>query len=173
MTDMATVMGIGSTSPTPGGKSRVNRSTKRGHVRELGLGPYPVVNLARAGKKAFGFQQMIADGLDPKNEHEKSHGRSFGDAADAYFDSMKTRWSNEKTRWPLEVTPIRIFASCTKSPNDIPIRCGGHSACSLPGGASPFCYGRDIMPVMVPAFRVGQQINPKDCPTLYARLSAL
>ncbi|MCB1415127.1 MAG: DUF4102 domain-containing protein, partial [Nitratireductor sp.] len=43
-----------------GGKSWVYRWTKRGHVRELGLGPYPVVSLAKARKKAFEYRQMIA-----------------------------------------------------------------------------------------------------------------
>lgn len=85
-------------------KAWVFRWTKRGHVREIGLGPFPAITLASARSKAFGYREMIAEGLDPKIEREKLDGRTFGNAADAYFESMKSRWTNAKTRWQWEIT---------------------------------------------------------------------
>ena len=32
-------------------------------------------------------------------------------------------------------------------------RCGGYSAYSKPGGASPICYPQDVTPAMIEAFR--------------------
>ncbi len=87
-----------------GSKAWVFRWTKRGHVREIGLGPFPAITLASARTKAFEYRQMVAEGLDPKIEREKLGGRTFGSAADAYFESMKSRWTNAKTRWQWEIT---------------------------------------------------------------------
>jgi integrase len=97
-----------------GGKSWVFRWTPRGgKVREMGLGPYPAMSLSNARKKAFEYRQMVANGLDPKRERDKQHGKTFGDVADAYLVAMQPRWTHERSRaqWKTTLTtdcaPIR------------------------------------------------------------------
>ncbi|MEM7069981.1 MAG: tyrosine-type recombinase/integrase [Pseudomonadota bacterium] len=87
-----------------GSKAWVYRWTKRGHVREIGLGPYPAISLAKARSRAFEYRQLVADGLDPKIERDRLDGRTFGEAADDCFDNMKSRWTSRKTRWQWEIT---------------------------------------------------------------------
>lgn len=87
-----------------GSKSWVFRWTKRSRVREMGIGPYPAVTLSNARKRAYEYRQMVANGLDPKFERDKVSGLTFGEAADAYFDAMQSRWTNDKNRWQWETT---------------------------------------------------------------------
>ena len=75
--------------PVPG-KSR---------IREMGLGAYPDVSLAKAREKADWCRTTIADGLDPKNERDKETGKTLGEVADLYMASMQDRWTNEKSKW--------------------------------------------------------------------------
>ncbi|MEP6445225.1 MAG: Arm DNA-binding domain-containing protein [Hyphomicrobiales bacterium] len=44
---------------------------KGGKVREMGLGPYPAISLAKARDEAAGFRRMIAEGIDPKADRDK------------------------------------------------------------------------------------------------------
>lgn len=82
-----------------GSKSWVFRYTpKGGKVREMGLGGYPAVSLEKARIKADEFRAMVADGKDPKNERDKETGKTFGEAADSFYDAMQARWSNPKSR---------------------------------------------------------------------------
>ena len=82
-----------------GSKSWVFRWSKKGHVREMGLGPYPIISIAQARTTAFEYRRMVATGLDPKVERDFDEGKTFGEVADAYYESMKSRWTSEKTRW--------------------------------------------------------------------------
>ncbi len=100
-----------------GTKSWVYRYTpKGGKVREMGLGGYPGTTLAKARDKAQESREIVAAGSDPQNERNKQQGTTFGQAADAFYKSMLTTWTNEKSRmqWKrtLEVTckPIRNMA---------------------------------------------------------------
>lgn len=81
-----------------GSKSWVFRWTVKGHVREMGLGPYPALSLANARKKAFEYRQLVANGLDPKIERDKQYGKTFGEVADAYLKAMASRWTHPTTR---------------------------------------------------------------------------
>ena len=108
-----------------GSKAWVFRWTKHKHVRELGLGPFPAITLASARNKAFEYRQMIAEGMDPRIEREKLHGRTFGSVADTYYKSMKSRWTNAKTRWQWEISlkerckPIRNRPVADIDTNDV------------------------------------------------------
>lgn len=88
-----------------GSKSWVYRWTPRGgKVRELGVGAYPTVSLARAREIADQYRKWVSEGIDPKTERDREVGKTFGQVADQYFEEMKSRWSNEKTRWQWENT---------------------------------------------------------------------
>ena len=68
-------------------------------IREMGLGAYPDVSLAKAREKADWCRSNVANGLDPKNERDKETGKTFGEVADLYLASMQDRWSNDKSKW--------------------------------------------------------------------------
>jgi integrase len=86
----------------PGGsKSWVFRYTypKGGKVREIGVGGYPGLKLAQARQVAEQYRQLVSEGKDPKAERDREAGRTFGEAADEYFNAMKDRWTNAKSRY--------------------------------------------------------------------------
>jgi len=109
-----------------GSKSWVFRYTpKGGKVREMGLGGYPATSLARAREKAQECREVIAAGSDPQSEAKKQQGTTFGEAADAFYKSMLSTWTNEKSRkqWKrtLETTcePIRSKAVADIEADDV------------------------------------------------------
>lgn len=80
-------------------KSWVFRWTPNGgKPREMGLGSYPTISLSKAREKAEVCRRQVADGLDPKIERDRQSGKTFGEAADAFFKAMQSTWSNEKSR---------------------------------------------------------------------------
>ncbi len=81
----------------PGGsKSWIQRVTIDGRRRDIGLGGWPVVSLAKARQRAFANRVAIADGLDPLAEKRKAKAPTFREAAEATFEVNRTRWRNEK-----------------------------------------------------------------------------
>lgn len=93
-----------------------------GKLKEMGLGGFLTVPLALARKKASDAQEVRNDGKNPiveraaqaRAEREKP---TFGEAADAFVDSMKPQWRNEKhhDQWTMTLTtyaaalrPMRI-----------------------------------------------------------------
>jgi len=89
-----------------GTKSWVFRWTRKGKVREMGLGPFPAISLANARRKAFECREMVAIGLDPVVERDRQDGKTFGEVADTFLEDMKARWTTEKTRklWKSSLT---------------------------------------------------------------------
>ncbi|MCP4316232.1 MAG: integrase arm-type DNA-binding domain-containing protein [Hyphomicrobiales bacterium] len=88
-----------------GSKNWIFRYTsKSGKVREMGLGGYPTIPLRKARDRADEYRNMVSDGLDPKQERDRESGKTFGDAADSYYQSMKARWTSAKTRHQWETT---------------------------------------------------------------------
>ena len=84
-------------SIAPGGsKSWVQRVTIDGHRRDIGLGGWPVVSLAKARQRAFANRVAIADGLDPLAEKRKTRTPTFRHAAEQTFEANKPRWRNAK-----------------------------------------------------------------------------
>ena len=67
--------------------------------REMGLGPYPAVSLAKARTRAERCRERVADGLDPIVERARDTGKTFGECADAYFEAMKSEWTHSKTHY--------------------------------------------------------------------------
>jgi len=89
------------TSPS-GAKSFVFVFIRSGRRREMGLGPFGSgtgqVSLAAAREKADEVRQILGRGGDPFTElsSRRASGRTFGAVADAYIESMKDGWRNDK-----------------------------------------------------------------------------
>ena len=83
-----------------GSKSWIQRVVIGGKRREIGLGGYPVVPLAKARKRAFENRQKIDDDRDPLEEKRKAKRKAatptFREAALAYFEANKAGWKNAK-----------------------------------------------------------------------------
>lgn len=67
-----------------------------GRRREMGLGAYPAVRLARARALAAVAREAIAEGRDPIAEKRKEEEPTFGEAADRFLASNEAAWRNEK-----------------------------------------------------------------------------
>lgn len=81
----------------PGGsKSWIQRVTIDGRRRDIGLGGWPVVSLAKARQRAFANRVAIADGQNPLAEKRKAKTPTFRHAADQVFEANKPRWRNAK-----------------------------------------------------------------------------
>ena len=83
---------------TPGGaKIWKQRVTVNGRRQELGLGPYPVVTLAKARETAIENRRMVRDGLNSKVERRRSRGvATFAELARADFEHRKGGWRSAK-----------------------------------------------------------------------------
>ena len=79
-----------------GSRSWVLRYQLKGQRRDLGLGAYPDVTLARAREKALEARRLVADGIDPLAERKKTKFLKFSDAASALIDSKRRGWKNAK-----------------------------------------------------------------------------
>jgi integrase len=87
---------------------------RRGRRVELGLGGGRDLSLATARTQAAALRAMLANGEDPKAARAKDDTvRTFGEAADAYIEAMKSSWRNDKhaAQWTMTLTkyaePIR------------------------------------------------------------------
>ncbi len=86
----------------PGGsKSWIQRLTIDGRRRDIGLGGWPVVSLAKARERAFANRVAVADGLNPLAEKRKARTPTFRHAAEQTFVALRPRWRNAKvaTNW--------------------------------------------------------------------------
>lgn len=79
------------------------RATIGGRVREIGIGPYPEVTLAKAREAAADTRMKIRDGIDPLAEREAARNAlaaatasalTFDDATDRY---LAGKLSNSET----------------------------------------------------------------------------
>lgn len=100
-----------------GRKSWVYMWSKNHRRREMGLGGFPDVSLARAREKAQLAREMIADDKDPINQKKKVVVKSFGEAADHLVETLQGDWSSEKHRqqW------IRTVSHYCKPIRNIPV----------------------------------------------------
>lgn len=89
-----------------GSKSWVYRWKVNGRRRELGLGGFPGVTLARARDRAAKAREHILDGIDPIAEKRKLAEPIFSDCVDQFLKSMESQWRNEKHRkqWRMTLT---------------------------------------------------------------------
>ena len=82
----------------PGGsKSWIQRVTINGRRRDIGLGGWPVVSLARARQLAFANRVVISERRDPLAEKRKASMPTFREAAGRTFEASRRRWRSEKT----------------------------------------------------------------------------
>ncbi len=81
-----------------GSKSWVQRVTLHGRRRDIGLGGYPVVTLAKARDKALDNRRLIRDGGDPLAEKRKVRAQIFAEAAVEAFAMTAPRLRSEKAR---------------------------------------------------------------------------
>ena len=88
-----------------GSKSWVQRIVIHGRRRDIGLGPYPAVSLARAREIAHGNRSAIAQGRDPiaeKREKREAGLRrapsipTFAEAAARVIELRRPTWSNAR-----------------------------------------------------------------------------
>jgi integrase len=77
---------------------------REGKRREMGLGAYPVVTLAKARGKASECRTAVEDGRDPIAERQKEAEPTFGECADKFLASMQSSWRNEKHRAQWKMT---------------------------------------------------------------------
>jgi integrase len=83
----------------PGGsKSWVFMWKKDNRRREMGLGVFPTVKLARARQIAAEQRSKVAEGSDPIAERQREEVPTFGDCADRFLEAMEIQWRNEKHR---------------------------------------------------------------------------
>jgi integrase len=86
-----------------GARAWVYRFQLNGRRREMGLGRWPEVSLARAREKAFEARVVVKDrGLDPLAERQKVVALTFRAAAEQLIASKSGGWKNDKHRaqWP-------------------------------------------------------------------------
>lgn len=89
-----------------GSKSWLFMWTRDGKRREMGLGSYPAVGLAKARAKAADCRAAIEDGRDPLEEKRRDAEPTFAECAEQYLSSMEKGWRNEKHRaqWRMTLT---------------------------------------------------------------------
>lgn len=81
---------------TTGTKAWVFRWTTDGKPREIGMGGYPAVSLARAREIREEMRSIIAQGLDPRAEKNRQSEPTFRECADRYISEHKGGWKNQK-----------------------------------------------------------------------------
>ena len=79
-----------------GRKSWVLRITIDGRRRDMGLGGFPSVSLARAREKAADSRAAVAEGRDPLAEKRAPAMPTFREAAIAVHEANKPRWRNAR-----------------------------------------------------------------------------
>ena len=104
----------------PGGsKSWMLRLTIDGRRRDLGLGGYPSVSLARARQLAGGHRLAVAEGRDPLAEKRRAATPTFAEAAVKVHEANLPRWKNGKhtAQW-LSTLERYAFPTIGKMPLD-------------------------------------------------------
>ena len=99
-----------------GARSWVFMWKRDGRRREMGLGPARDVSLAEARAAAAEARRKIRAGIDPIAEKRRPAGMTFGQAADAYVDSVELGWRNEKHRWQWRKTLTSLCDSIREIP---------------------------------------------------------
>ena len=94
----------------PGGsKGWMLRATIDGRRRDMGLGGYPTVSLARARQLADGHRLAVAEGRDPLAEKRRAKMPTFREAAETVHAANLPRWRNGKhtDQW---INTLRTYA---------------------------------------------------------------
>lgn len=117
---VGTVAGLGlSVSSTGAGRSWVLRVTVGSKRREIGLGAFPEVTLAKAHEKAREMREQIGKGVDPVQQREatarrlkatQASAKTFDQCVSSYIAAHAPTWSNAKHRQQWENT-LGTYAS--------------------------------------------------------------
>ena len=79
-----------------GSKAWVQRVVVNGRRRDIGLGGYPTVTLAKARERAAANRVAIADGQDPAADKRKRTTPTFKEAAYTVLEMNRPRWKSAK-----------------------------------------------------------------------------
>jgi integrase len=83
-------------------RSWVYLFTWRGKLKEMGLGPYPLVSLAEAREQRDRWRKELKAGRNPieaRRAKKAAHGApSFGECAAAFLEAKAPQWKNAKHR---------------------------------------------------------------------------
>jgi integrase len=102
-----------------GGRKWVLRFTWRGKAREMGLGTPATVCLADAREKADSARRMIAKGLNPIDERQRTGGvPTFGEMAEKVRESLSAGFRNSKHRSQWKTTLATYAAPLRNKPVD-------------------------------------------------------
>lgn len=102
---VGTVAGLALQVTASGTQSWVLRAMVGGRRRDMGLGPYPEVSLAKAHEKAREARELIRQGVDPVDRQRIARGAlraslaralTFRQVAAAYIESNEVAWKNAK-----------------------------------------------------------------------------
>jgi integrase len=108
-----------------GAKSWVFVWARGGKKREMGLGPYPAVSLAKVRTAAADCRMAVQEGRDPIAEKAKEAEPTFADCVEKFLTSMESSWRNTKHRaqWRMTLTeycqPLRDKRVSTISTDDV------------------------------------------------------
>ncbi|RQS74631.1 site-specific integrase [Burkholderia sp. Bp8977] len=100
-------------------KSWIFRFKLHGRSREMGLGPYPVLSLADARKRAEDCRRLLLDGVDPiearkagrlQQKLQAARSMTFADCASTYIAEFRDSWKNPKHAQQWENT-IETYAN--------------------------------------------------------------
>lgn len=97
--------------------------TLGGKRREMGLGPYPGVPLADARKARDAAERVAREGKDPIAERDEARRLAaskptFGEIADALFESKKSEWRNAKHAGQWRQALVTLAAPLRDTPVD-------------------------------------------------------
>lgn len=96
-----------------GAKSWILRVQVGDKRRDLGIGNYPMVSLARARDEAYEYRKRIRDGVDPLAQKreirsalraQQAGEKTFKECAEAYIEAKAIEWKNPKHRQQWENT---------------------------------------------------------------------
>ena len=79
-----------------GSKAWVMRAVIEGRRRDIGLGGYPAVSLAKARERASAHQAAIVDGQDPTANKHSRNVPTFREASYAVLELNRPRWRSAK-----------------------------------------------------------------------------
>lgn len=97
-------------------KSWIQRIRIDGRTTNIGLGPYPVVTLAEARRRALDNRRKVEKGIDPRRSSSNGHAPSFAQATDAVIAIYRTGWKQggrTEQKWR---TTLRDYAFPTLGP---------------------------------------------------------
>ena len=79
-----------------GSKSWIQRLTIDGKRRDIGLGGWPTVSLAKARERAFANRVAVSEGRDPLAAKRQARVPTFREAAERTFEANRPRWRSAK-----------------------------------------------------------------------------